>query len=165
MYRHTFLFNYFLSSLLRKLTKNKSINGETSQLTKEEQKTVKSQSFIDWFGDWELAYETNNYEGVSKVINAETKEPLVVYHGTNKKFVSWETYKENNIHYFAKKLAFAEWFSEYSSQRTDTANVKAKQIKDDNFTDGKFVYNCFLDIKNPVDFSPFGIKTTPMNKL
>ena len=149
----------------RKLTKNKSINGETSQLTKEEQKTVKSESFIDWFGDWELAYETNNYEGVSKVINAETKEPLVVYHGTNKKFVSWETYKENNIHYFAKKLAFAEWFSEYSSQRTDTANVKAKQIKDDNFTDGKFVYNCFLDIKNPVDFSPFGIKTTPMNKL
>ena len=149
----------------RKLTKNKSINGETSQLTKEEQKTVKSESFIDWFGDWELAYETNNYEGVSKVINAETKEPLVVYHGTNKKFVSWETYKENNIHYFAKKLAFAEWFSEYSSQRTDTANVKAKQIKDDNFTDGKFVYSCFLDIKNPVDFSPFGIKTTPMNKL
>jgi len=149
----------------RKLTKNKSINGETSQLTKEEQKTVKTKGFIDWFGDWELAYETNNYEGVSKVINAETKEPLVVYHGTNKKFVSWETYKENNIHYFAKKLAFAEWFSEYSSQRTDTANVQASQIKENNFTDGKFVYSCFLDIKNPVDFSPFGIKTTPMNKI
>lgn len=149
----------------RKLTKSKSINGETSLLTKREQEVVKTQSFIDWFGDWELAYETNNYEGVSKVINQQTKEPLVVYHGTNKKFVAWETYTENNLHYFSKKKEFATWFAEFSGMRGDDAFIKGEDIKKDNFTDGSFVYSCFLDIKNPIDFAPFGVEAVPFNKL
>ena len=149
----------------RKLTKSKSINGETSLLTKREQEVVKTQSFIDWFGDWELAYETNNYEGVSKVINQQTKEPLVVYHGTNKKFVAWETYTENNLHYFSKKKEFATWFAEFSGMRGDDAFIKGEDIKKDNFTDGTFVYSCFLDIKNPIDFAPFGVEAVPFNKL
>ena len=149
----------------RKLTSSKSINGETSQLTKREQEVVKTQSFIDWFGDWELAYETNNYEGVSKVINQQTKEPLVVYHGTNKKFVAWETYAENNLHYFSKKKEFATWFAEFSGMRGDDAFIKGEEIKKDNFTDGTFVYSCFLDIKNPIDFAPFGVEAVPFNKL
>lgn len=149
----------------RKLTKSKSINGENSLLTKREQEVVKTQSFIDWFGDWELAYETNNYEGVSKVINQQTKEPLVVYHGTNKKFVAWETYTENNLHYFSKKKEFATWFAEFSGMRGDDAFIKGEDIKKDNFTDGTFVYSCFLDIKNPIDFAPFGVEAVPFNKL
>ncbi len=149
----------------RKLTKSKSINGKTSQLTKREQEAVKTQSFIDWFGDWQLAYENNNYEGVSKIINPTTKEPLVVYHGTNKKFVSWETYTENNLHYFSKKKEFATWFAEYSSFRGDDAFIKGEGIKKDNFTDGTYVYSCFLDIKNPIDFAPFGVEAVPFNKL
>ena len=149
----------------RKLTKSKSINGKTSELTKKEQEAVKTQSFIDWFGDWQLAYENNNYEGVSKIINPTTKEPLVVYHGTNKKFVSWETYTENNLHYFSKKKEFATWFAEYSSFRGDDAFIKGEDIKKDNFTDGTYVYSCFLDIKNPIDFAPFGVEAVPFNKL
>jgi predicted ABC-type ATPase len=149
----------------RKLTKSKSINGKTSELTKREQEAVKTQSFIDWFGDWQLAYENNNYEGVSKIINPTTKEPLVVYHGTNKKFVSWETYTENNLHYFSKKKEFATWFAEYSSFRGDDAFIKGEGIKKDNFTDGTYVYSCFLDIKNPIDFAPFGVEAVPFNKL
>ena len=147
----------------RTLRKGKSINGEKSQLTKREYDAVRSESFINWFGDWELANETGNYEGVSKIINSETKEPLVVYHGTDTKFISWETYATNNLHYFAKKKRFADFFATSWQQRTDSAGVDSASIKADNPIKGTFVYSCFLDIKNPIDFTPFGIDKVPFN--
>lgn len=147
----------------RTLRKEKSINGEKSQLTKREYDAVRSESFINWFGDWELANETGNYEGVSKIINSETKEPLVVYHGTDTKFISWETYATNNLHYFAKKKRFADFFATSWQQRTDSAGVDSASIKEDNPIKGTFVYSCFLDIKNPIDFTPFGIDKVPFN--
>lgn len=142
----------------------KSINGKDSELTKEESRIVKTEEFINWFGDWELAYETGNYEGVSKVINRETKEPLVVYHGTDTKFTTWETYSSNNLHYFSKKKEFADWFATSWQLRGDTAGVESQQIKSDNPIKGEFVYSCFLDIKNPIDLSPFGVDKHPFNK-
>ena len=147
----------------RTLRKGKSINGEKSELTKKEYDAVRSESFINWFGDWELANETGNYEGVSKIINSETKEPLVVYHGTDTKFISWETYATNNLHYFAKKKRFADFFATSWQQRTDSAGVDSASIKADNPIKGTFVYSCFLDIKNPIDFTPFGIDKVPFN--
>jgi hypothetical protein len=57
-------------------------NGKPSKLTHEQWHLVRTPEFKAWFGDWERAYETGNYDGVSKVIDEETKEPLVVYHGT-----------------------------------------------------------------------------------
>ena len=147
----------------RTLRKEKSINGEKSQLTKREYDAVRSESFINWFGDWELANETGNYEGVSKIINSETKEPLVVYHGTDTKFISWETYAKNNLHYFAKKKRFADFFATSWQERTDDAGVGSATIKSDNPIKGTFVYSCFLDIKNPIDFTPFGIDKVPFN--
>ena len=143
--------------------KGKSISGEKSELTKKEYDAVRSESFINWFGDWEVANETGNYEGVSKIINSETKEPLVVYHGTDTKFISWETYAKNNLHYFAKKKRFADFFATSWQERTDDAGVKSAEIKSDNPIKGTFVYSCFLDIKNPIDFTPFGIDKVPFN--
>ena len=55
-------------------------NGKPSNLTPEQYKLVRSPEFISWFGDWE-----NSPETASKVVD-ENGEPLVVYHGTNKKF-------------------------------------------------------------------------------
>lgn len=43
------------------------------------QNGVKSQAFKNWFGDWE-----NDADGASKVVNAETKNPKVVYHGSRR---------------------------------------------------------------------------------
>ena len=143
--------------------KGKSISGEKSELTKKEYDAVRSESFINWFGDWEVANETGNYEGVSKIINSETKEPLVVYHGTDTKFISWETYAKNNLHYFAKKKRFADFFATSWQERTDDAGVGSATIKSDNPIKGTFVYSCFLDIKNPIDFTPFGIDKVPFN--
>ena len=147
----------------RTIRKGKSINGEKSELTEKEYDAVRSQGFLNWFGDWELAKETGNNEGVSKIINSKTKEPLVVYHGTDTKFTSWETYAKNNLHYFAKKKRFADFFATSWQVRTDDEGVNSAEIKSDNPIKGTFVYSCFLDIKNPIDFTPFGIDKVPFN--
>lgn len=52
-------------------------NGKVSKLTPEQYKLVRTPAFKKWFGDWE-----NDPENSSKVIDEETKEPLIVYHGS-----------------------------------------------------------------------------------
>jgi hypothetical protein len=42
---------------------------------------VRTPEFKSWFGDWEQAYRTGNYDGVSKIID-ENGEPMVMYHGS-----------------------------------------------------------------------------------
>ncbi len=55
-------------------------NGAPSNLNPVQYRLVRSDAFKNWFGDWE-----NDPENSSKVID-ENGEPLVVYHGTSKKF-------------------------------------------------------------------------------
>jgi hypothetical protein len=55
-------------------------NGNPSNLTAEQYKLVRTPEFKKWFGDWE-----NDPENASKVVD-NNGEPLVVYHGTNKRF-------------------------------------------------------------------------------
>lgn len=52
-------------------------NGKPSKLNEEQYKLVRTSAFKKWFGDWE-----NNLENSSKVIDKETKEPMVCYHGS-----------------------------------------------------------------------------------
>ena len=47
---------------------------------------VRTPSFKAWFGDWQ-----NDPENASKVVNLKTGEPLVVYHGTNVQFDTFDT--------------------------------------------------------------------------
>jgi hypothetical protein len=61
-------------------------NGKPSKLTPEQYKLVRTPEFKAWFGDWE-----NDPENSSKVIDRETKEPLIVYHGTNAEFTIFDT--------------------------------------------------------------------------
>jgi hypothetical protein len=60
-------------------------NGKPSNLTPEQYRLVRTPAFKNWFGDWE-----NSPETASKVIDKETKEPLVVYHFTDKRFNVFE---------------------------------------------------------------------------
>jgi hypothetical protein len=136
--------------------------SNNTSLTKNENSLVRSESFIDWFGDWELAKETDNYTGVSKVIDDKTKEPLVVYHGTDTLFTSWETYTSNNLHYFSKKRKFAEFFATSWKDRADKTAKDSAIIKNKNPFKGTYIYPCFLDIKNPIDFSVFGVEKKPI---
>lgn len=139
-------------------TKNLSINGLPSQLTEQEWLTVRREDFKIWFGDWEQAYNDQNYSGVSTIIDDATKEPLAVYHGTNVKFVDWKTYESNNLHYFAKKREMSEWFARaWERGRDDKAGKESQKIKEGNPFQGTYLYRCFLDIKNPIDLSSFGV--------
>ena len=139
-----------------------SINGKKTELTEQEYLTVRTENFQSFFGNWEKAYETNNYTDVSKVINEKTKEPLAVFHGTNVLFTNWKTYETNNAHYFAKKREMANFFATSWDSRGDKAGVDSQIIKKLNPNKGEFIYRCFLDIKNPIDFSRFGIEKRPV---
>lgn len=61
-------------------------NKKPSNLTERQYIHVRTKAFKEWFGDWE-----NNPEEASKVVD-ENGEPLVVYHGTNSQ---WATYNPN----------------------------------------------------------------------
>lgn len=139
-------------------------NGLPTKLTEEEYLNVRTPYFSSFFGDWQLANETGDFSGVSKVLDPETKEPMPVYHGTNVLFTEWKTYKTNNAHYFAKNRDFSQWFAEqWSKGRGDISAKDSNLIKQLNPNKGEYLYRCFLDIKNPIDFSRFGVEKRPVS--
>ena len=139
-------------------------NGLPTKLTDEEWVNVRSPYFDSFFGDWRLANEIGDFSGVSKVIDPETKEPMPVYHGTNVLFTEWKTYKSNNAHYFAKNRDFSQWFAEqWSKGRGDISAKDSNLLKALNPNKGEYLYRCFLDIKNPIDFSRFGVEKRPVS--
>jgi len=60
---------------------NLAPNGKPSNLNPEQYRLVRTPAFKEWFGDWESAYETGNYDNVSKVID-KNAEPKVLFHGS-----------------------------------------------------------------------------------
>ena len=62
----------------------KAPNGKDTKLTEKQWLQVRTPSFKAWFGDWE-----GDPENASKVLD-ENGEPLVVYHGTNTSFDTFE---------------------------------------------------------------------------
>jgi 8-oxo-dGTP pyrophosphatase MutT (NUDIX family) len=60
---------------------NLAPNGKPSNLNPEQYRLVRTSAFKAWFGDWESAYETGNYDNVSKVID-KNAEPKVLFHGS-----------------------------------------------------------------------------------
>ena len=77
-------------------------NGKPSKLTPEQYKLVRTPAFKKFFGDWE-----NDPENSSKVIDKETKEPMVCYHGSydygftifNKKSCFYKIIYKINLYY------------------------------------------------------------------
>jgi hypothetical protein len=124
-----------------------SINGQPTQLTETQYKRVYSPEFIQWFGDWMTAYELDDYTGVSKVVNPVTAEPMVLFHGTDADFTAW---KFNNfpVAYFGDNKTYSEWF----------ANIKS--------TGGEgHMYECFINIKNPIDMRQYGLDSQRMGDI
>ena len=111
--------------------------GGFSQLTLSEYIQVRSQKFKNWFGEW----SDRNKSNVSKVVNPETGEPLVVYHGTGGLKVPFTqfTFEKFPVNYFGENYNYADWF------KKNRASVN-------------LIYGVYLNIKNPLDFSEFSYK-------
>jgi 8-oxo-dGTP pyrophosphatase MutT (NUDIX family) len=92
---------------------------------------VRTKEFKNWFGDWEEAYKTKDYEGVSKIID-ENGEPLICVHNTPKEFYEFDEYeigRTTDAGYYGKGFYF-------------TPNVGQSNY-------GEIELNCFLNLKNP----------------
>ena len=121
-----------------------AINGRQSELTDAQYNKVRTPKFLEWFGDWMRAYETNNYGNVSKTINPNTAEPLVLYHGSRADFVRWR-FDEFPAAYFADNRSYAQWFS--------------------NIRGGGILYQVFVKMVNPIDVRDMGINKVPIRDI
>ncbi|GHT33111.1 hypothetical protein FACS189434_06470 [Bacteroidia bacterium] len=99
-------------------------NGKPSNLNEREWLQVRTQSFIDWFGDW-----INDPENASKVVD-ENGEPLKVAHNTNKDFYEFRDKQKNDSGWLGAGYYF------FGDRSLDGQY-------------GKNVMETFLDIKNP----------------
>lgn len=126
-------------------------NGKPTNLTPEQYKLVRTPEFKAWFGDWE-----NNPEQASKIVD-ENGEPLVVYHGTDRKFTTFNkrligssSGEENKINgfYFTSDYDTAKYYADYYDEEQN------------------YVMTCFLNLRNPIIKSkevPSGIFTLIQN--
>lgn len=101
-------------------------NGKPSNLNATQYELVRSKEFKAWFGDWEKTPFK-----ASKIVD-ENGEPLVVYHGSNKKF---NIFDSNKIGVRTKYPTDGFYF-----------DIKKKYAKDY----GKYIYSCFLNIRTPL---------------
>lgn len=122
-------------------------NGLPSNLTPEAYKAVRTDSFKKWFGDWERAviisggvdFTNEAWNDVSKMVD-ENGEPMIVYHGsgTKERFNVFEIGTEVQSHpviYFAKEKGYSSIF-----EKLGEGNL----------------YECFINIKNPLDARNLG---------
>lgn len=83
-------------------------NEKPSNLTAEQYKLVRTPQFKAWFGDWE-----NDPNNASKVVD-KNGEPLVVYHGSNKRFTKFKDSQYDNYIFFTNDKSHSELYGDYS---------------------------------------------------
>ena len=128
-------------------------NGQISKLPYREWVTVRTPSFLNWFGDW-----MNDPENASKVVD-ENGEPKIVYHGTpNATFTVFDPEMRDRIYGdMYHKKPDAVWFSD-STEVVDSVYY----VDDSAFPDKKGIYSVFLNLRNPVLLDAEG---NPWNRL
>jgi hypothetical protein len=95
---------------------------------------VRTAAFKNWFGDWEEAYATKDYEGVSKIID-ENGEPSICYHVTSNEFYEFD---ENYIGSKTDSGYYGKGF--YFTEGTADSHYGEREIP------------CFLNIRNPLSY-------------
>ena len=141
-------------------------NGGKSKLPYSAYLNVRTPQFKSWFGDWEMAYETDNYNDCSKMINEETKEPRVFYHGVRK----FSKVNAQGVANMGKGVvrpfgAFtptdypASFFSDNEEYAKFYGGIAKNQPKPSP-TYKPFIYKLFLSIKNPLSLERLGFKAS-----
>ena len=96
-------------------------NGKKSNLTPEQYELVRTPEFKAWFGDWE-----NNPESASKVVDSNG-EPLVVYHGTNAEFNTFDKSKIGQNHWQSKSDVYGGGFF-FADKKNKAFRGKVKEV-------------------------------------
>lgn len=120
-------------------------NGQPTSLPKKLYDWSMSTPFQDWFGNFILAYNYKNsgYDVPCSVVVDKNYEPLVVYHGTGGEF-SFFKFNQFPAMYFAENIDYSNWFAEQKGAQYGTGNG--------------YIYPFFLNIRNPLDLTMFGIR-------
>jgi hypothetical protein len=146
---------YILSKVIDRLERGENWkelgNGEimVNEVPQQEIDTViYTEKFKNWFGDWEKALVTKEYDYVSKVLT-ESGKPCVMYHGAKRIKYSYRQVS-NGVLYLAENRSYAEWFS---------ANESPYQKQ------GDFLTQCFVNLKNPIDLTPFGVEEVDLRDI
>ncbi len=114
-------------------------NGKESRLDERQYDEVRTGNFKRWFGDWE-----NDPENASKVVD-ENGEPLVVYHGTDNDFFTFDRGRlGENTDFNADEIVgqtahIVFWFNRGGEEMLDMTYGKRMPV--------------YLDIKEPVEFT------------
>ena len=108
-------------------------NGKVSNLTERQYAQVRTKAFKDWFGDWE-----NNPANASKVVD-ENGEPLIVYHGSEENFTTFNINTKNRgsltsaikkgFYFSNKNIA-----SQYASSKARKDYFKLKELQEGGFS-------------------------------
>lgn len=132
-------------------------DGETN-LTYRQWVQVRTPAFKEWFGDWE-----NDPEAASKVIDPQTGEPLVVYHGTpNASFDVFDARMEgqntgaaNEEHglggfYFTTDASIADTYARTVELEIAIVSERQFGIQPKEDLPSPAIYPVFLNIRNPL---------------
>jgi hypothetical protein len=141
-------------------------NGQKSKLPLSAYLNARTPQFKKWFGDWEKAYETNNYFDCSKYIDEETKEPKIFYHGVRKfvpNFGAFSNMGQGVVRpygSFEPPTAFpASYFSDKESYANFYAGIAPNMPKpSDDYQ--PFVYKVFIKAKNPLSLVDLGFEAS-----
>lgn len=108
-------------------------NGKQTNLTERQWLQVRTKAFKDWFGDWE-----NDPENSSKVVD-KNGEPLVVYHGSDRKFTAFDVNSKNRgsltqvikkgFYFSNKNIA-----SQYASSKARNDYFKLQELEEGGFS-------------------------------
>lgn len=114
----------------------KAPNGADTKLTENQWLQVRTESFKNWFGDWE-----SDPQNASKVVD-ENGEPMVVYHGTEHSGFDTFNFEDGNLSFFTPNKA----------QAVSYAGTEEIAV---NGTDKRGIYASFMSLKNPkvIDFN------------
>ncbi len=116
---------------------------------------VRTKSFKDWFGDW-----SNDPKNASKIVDGNG-EPLVVYHGSARRFEKFDINKigsttgDNSGFYFSNNKKISK---DYYSKETGSILNNLKLMLGVSKKFKPTVYDCFLKGSNPY-IHDFGGKT------
>lgn len=138
--------------------------GLPSKLDIQAYYSVRTPYFKKWFGDWEIAAETGDYSNCSMLVDTDTKEPRIMYHGVRRFDPRVQTgamgqgirrpFGEFNppkfpATYFGDSLDYVEFY----------AGEAANQPKIDPNYQG-FIYSVFINMRNPIRIEDLGMRSS-----